>query len=223
MKHRRVASALVAAMASAPLHHAYAKPLKPLAPHFQASENARARVPEGVHNHPRRPRTPGSGQLMQPQGPSRGSVAAKAVAARKACQPHLADIRSAERRKGFPAGTLEALLYTESRCRPKAEHKRTRARGLGQFVPSGAAAVGRIQRDRGEPAPWFRYADAWDPAESIAAAAELLAFGLELCGGLAEALRLYNTGRCGKPSAFSRTVLRLAAALRFVFELEPTS
>ena len=88
---------------------------------------------------------------------------------------------------------------------------------------SGAAAVGRIQRARGEK-PWVTYAKTLDPVASIHAAAELLAWSLEVCGSLAEAITVYNRGgRCGKPNAFSRGVLRLAAELRALTGEEPTS
>jgi len=147
------------------------------------------------------------------------SIHREAEQAHKAGQPYRAHVKAAAKAHGLDGHTLEALLYKESGFDAKAYHKRTKARGLGQHVPSGAAAVGRIQRARGE-TPWFTYARTLDPVASIHAAAELLAFGLELCGGLAEAIRMYNTGRCGKPNAFSRAVLRLAAAIRFVTEIE---
>ena len=89
------------------------------------------------------------------------------------------------------------------------------------FVPSGAAAVGRLQRARGD-ATWFRHRDAFDARKSIEAAGELLAYLLETCGSLSEAIGAYNTGRC-RSNAFSRAVLRLAAAIRFVTETEPRS
>jgi hypothetical protein len=152
--------------------------------------------------------------------PPRPSIHKQAEQAVKACQPYLADIRRAEQAKGLPRHTLTALGFTESRCQPKAENQRTRARGWGQFVPSGAAAVGRIQRDRGEPAPWFTYAKTLDPVASIRAAAELLAYGLETCGSLVRAIGMYNSGHC-TDSRFARAVLRLAEAIRFVAGEEP--
>lgn len=149
------------------------------------------------------------------------SIERKAEAARKACQPYAEHIRKAEKAKNLPRHVVTGLLYTESRCKPDAENKKSKARGVGQFTPSGAAAVGRIQKQRGDKAPRFSYAATFDPVASIRAAAELVALGLELCGGLAEALRLYNSGSCGKPSAFSRAVLRLAEAIRRVAGEEP--
>jgi hypothetical protein len=209
---RRVAAAVVAAMAGAPAN-VYAKPPKP-AHHAQTHQDAPTRARAGTGKTPQ----PGARRPSQALlGPLQGL--SKAHAARKACQPYAAHIRAAEQAKGLPLHTLTALGFTESRCDPKAENQRTRARGWGQFVPSGAAAVGRIQRARGE-TPWFTYARTLDPVASIHAAADLLAFGLELCGGLAEAIRMYNTGKCGKPNAFSRAVMRLAAAIRFVTEIE---
>jgi hypothetical protein len=155
--------------------------------------------------------------------PPRPSIHREAEASVKACQPYRQTIKAAEKAKKLPRHTLTALGFTESGCDPKAEHKRTKARGWGQFVPSGAAAVGRIQRAKGEPAPWFSYARTLDPVASIHAAAELLAYSLELCGGLAEAITAYNTGHCGRPNAFARAVLRLASAIRLIAGEEPTT
>lgn len=211
MKHRRVASALVASLASGPVD-VYAKPPKP-AHHAQTHQDARnARARGYGTRQPVGPRRPS--QALP--GPSQGL--SKAHAARKACQPYAGHIRAAEQAKGLPAKTLEALVYAESRCNPRAEHKRTGARGLGQHTASGAAAVRRILRARGE-APWFRHVDAFDPAKSIHAAAELLAWGLETCGSLVEAIGAYNSGTCTE-SRFARAVLRLAAFIRFVTETE---
>jgi hypothetical protein len=117
---------------------------------------------------------------------------------------------------------LTALGFSESGCKANAHNKDTDARGWGQQTPGGAVAVRRILRTRGE-TPWFKHSDAWDARKSINAAAELLAYGLEVCGGLAEAIRLYNTRSCGKPNAFARGVLRLAAAIRALTGEEPTS
>lgn len=144
--------------------------------------------------------------------PPKPSIHKQAEAARKACAPYAGHIEAAERANKLRRHTLTALLYSESKCKPTAEHKRSRARGVGQFTPSGAAAVGRIQRARGE-ASWFTYAKTLDPVESIRAAAELVAFSLELSGSLTEAIGAYNTGRLVS-NRFSRAVLRLAAALR---------
>ena len=132
--------------------------------------------------------------------------------ARAAARPYAPTVRETSNRWGLPPHLLEALLWRESRFRPDARHKRTKARGIGQFVPSGAAAVGRIQRERGV-SRWFTYARAADPIASIYAAAEFVAFLLDLCGGLSEAIGGYNSGRCGS-NAFSRSVLRLADWLR---------
>jgi len=215
MRHRRVASAFVAAMAGGPVN-VYAKPPKP-AHHAQTHQDApyaRARgygTPE-----PPGPRTGSQGLPGGSQGLS------KAHAARKACQPYAGHIRAAEQAKGFPLHTLTALGFTESRCDPKAENKRTRAKGWGQFVPSGAAAVGRIQRARGQ-TPWFTYARTLDPVASIHAAAELLAYALDVCGSLLAAVGLYGSGKCGGAPSFARRVLRLADALRMMANAETRS
>jgi soluble lytic murein transglycosylase-like protein len=157
---------------------------------------------------------------VQPQGPSRG-LAAQAEQAHKACQPYREHLQAAEKAKKLPAHTLEALIWSESRCNPKAENKRTRARGLGQFVPSGAAAVGRIQRAKGEPAPWFSYSQAFQAVPSIRAAAELLAYALDVCGSLVAAVGMYGSGKCSGAPSFARRVLRLADALRALSGEEP--
>ena len=155
--------------------------------------------------------------------PPRPSIHREAEAAVKQCQPYAGHIRAAEKAKGLARHSLTALLWSESRCQPDAHNRRSGARGLGQHTRSGAAAVGRIQRARGE-APWFTYAKALDPVASIQAAADLLAWSLELCGGLAEAVTLYNRGgACGRPNAFSRAVLRLAGAIRMLAGEEPRS
>jgi hypothetical protein len=137
-------------------------------------------------------------------------------------RPYADTTKAAAQGKGLDRYTLEALLLKESGMDAKAYHKRSKARGVAQFTPSGAAAVGRLQKRRGIK-DWFTYAKTLDPVASIHAAAEFLAFLLELCGGMAEAIRAYNTGSCGKPNAFSRSVMRLAAFLRFATEMEPTS
>lgn len=211
---RRVAAAVVAAMAGAPVD-VYAKPPKPAhhaQTHQDGSLRARARV-RGTE--PVGPRTAPVGPAVQRHGLS------KAVAARKACQPYREHIRAAEQDKKLPAHTLEALIWSESRCDPKAEHKRTRARGLGQFVPSGAAAVGRIQRARGDAAPWFTYAQAFQAVPSIKAAADYLEHALLRCGSLLAAVGMYGSGRCAGAHTFARGVLRLAAELRALTGEEP--
>ena len=155
--------------------------------------------------------------------PARPSIHREAEQARKACSPWAQHVQAAAKAHGLDGHTLEALVWLESRCRPAARSKRSGARGMGQHTRSGAAAVGRIQRASGV-TPWFTYARTLDPIASIHAAATLLVHGLELCGGLAEAVTLYNRGgRCGKPNAFSRAVLRLAAALRWAAGEEPRS
>ena len=159
-----------------------------------------------------------AGAPMDSHAKPRPSIHREAQAARQACAPYAGHIEAAEKVNKLRRHTLTALLYSESRCRPDAESKKG-ARGLGQHTRSGAAAVGRIQQDKGDPKPWFSYARTLDPVASIRAAADLLAFGLELCGGLAEAIRMYNTGRCGPPSTFARRVLRLADWLRAAEEL----
>ena len=212
---RRVAAAVVAAMAGAPVN-VYAKPPKP-AHHAQTHQDSRYARARGYGTP--QPVGPGTGSQAHPSAPQGLS---KAHAARRACQPYAGHIRAAEQAARLPLHTLTALGFTESRCDPKAHNKRTDARGVKQFTPGGAAAVRRILKARGE-TPWFKHADAWDPVKSIHAAAELVAWGLEVCGGLAEAIVAYNRGRCGKPNAFSRAVLGLAALLRFTFGAEPTS
>ncbi len=159
--------------------------------------------------------TPVNGQTKP-----RPSIHREAEAAHKAAQPYRQAIRDAEQAHKLPSHTLEALIWRESRFNPKAHNKRTGARGLGQHVPSGAAAVGRIQRAKGEPAPWFTYARTLDPVASIHAAAELLAFGLTVCGSLVAAVGQYNSGRC-RQSSFARAVLRLADAIRVLSGEEP--
>ena len=150
--------------------------------------------------------------------PQAAKVRQMAEEARAACRPYAARIRRAERAKKLRDGVLTALLWRESRCKPDASNERTGARGIGQFVPSGAAAVGRIQRARGA-ARWFRYRDAFDASASIVAAAELLAYGLEVCGSLVAAVGQYNSGRCVE-SRFARAVLRLADAIRALADKE---
>lgn len=144
----------------------------------------------------------------------------QAEAARKACQPYHAEMRKAEKAKNLPTHTLEALGFTESRCQPRAENKRTRARGLKQFTPGGAAAVGRLQRARGQ-TPWFTYAQALEAAPSIRAAADYLEHALIRCGSLLAAVGMYGSGKCRGASDFARGVLRLAAELRALTNEEP--
>ena len=214
---RTLAGVLAGGAVLAPLH-SHANPPKP-AHHSQAPQNARVRAyGPGGYQHPPEPRTGAVGSTVKRQGPSWG-LAGEAERAHKAGQPYREHVKAAAKAHGLDGHTLEALLYKESGFDAKAYHKRTKARGVSQFVPSGAAAVGRMQRARGA-TDWFTYAKTLDPVASIHAAAELLAFGLELCGGLAEAIRMYNTGKCGRPNAFSRAVTRLAAAIRFVTEIE---
>ena len=150
--------------------------------------------------------------------PVKPGIHRQAESAVQACQPYAEHIKAAERANGLARHSLTALLWSESRCKATAYNKWSKAAGMGQHTRSGAAAVGRIQRARGE-TTWFTYARALDPVASIQAAATLLAYGLETCSSLVEAIGLYNTGHC-RPNAFSRAVLRLAAAIRFVMELE---
>lgn len=134
--------------------------------------------------------------------------------------PHDLVIAESSKRWGHDPFVLDGLLTRESGKQTGVHHKRTKARGISQFVPSGAAAVGRLQRKRGL-RDVFTYAKALDPREAIPAAAELLAYLMDVCGGLHEALVAYNRGSCGRPNAFSRSVLRIANALRVAAALPP--
>jgi len=95
---------------------------------------------------------------------------------------------------------LKGLHETESGQSPTPVRGDTLAAGISQFVPSGAAAVGNLQRRRGVKRP-FRYVDALDPVKSIHAAAELLNHLVDYCrvtnDNLAVLLSAYNTGKCG--------------------------
>lgn len=162
------------------------------------------------------------GAILAPvngQAKPRPSIHREAAAAVKQCQPYAEEIKKAERVKKLARHTLTAELYKESRCNPRAHNKKADARGLGQQTASGSAAVRRILKARGE-APWFKHADAFDPIKSIRAAAIFLAYGLEKCGSLVEAIGAYNSGRC-RQSSFARAVLRLADAIRAVAGEEP--
>jgi len=107
---------------------------------------------------------------------------------------------------------LRGLLWHESRLDPRAEHPSTGARGVAQFTRGGAAAVARLQRLRGVRLV-FSYARAFDPELAIPAAAELLRYLLDTCGGVHAALTAYNTGNCrARVPAFVRAVLGYAQA-----------
>lgn len=102
-------------------------------------------------------------------------------------------IADAAERWGLSPWLVRGLLHHESRLQARARNENTGALGVGQFVPSGAAAVGRLQRARGVARP-FTYRDALDPRLAIPAAAEMLAYLYDVCGGVWCALAGYNSG-----------------------------
>lgn len=116
---------------------------------------------------------------------------------------------------------LKGLFFKESGLKPKAENKETGARGLPQFTASGAAAAGRLQRQRGLKHV-FSYAKAFDPEQAIPAAAELLRYLVDVCGGLASALAAYNTGSCRSyVPGFVLDVVRFTNQFRMESALPP--
>jgi hypothetical protein len=123
------------------------------------------------------------------------------------------------------AFVLKGLLRKESEFNPYAEHEESGARGISQFTPSGAAAVGRLQRARGLSSV-FSYAKTLDPVASIHAAAEFLAYLRDACSllgdGVAFMLAGYNTGRCeGRVPGFVLAVVKHANRYRLESGLPP--
>lgn len=136
----------------------------------------------------------------------------------------LAIAEAAERWRVSP-WLLRGLLYHESRLEAGAARSDTGARGIAQFTPSGAAAVGRLQRARGVPRrEAFSYAMVLDPRVAIPAAAELLAYLRDVCGGLWCALAGYNTGNVrAVVTGFVRAVERHSNRFRTLAGLPPDS
>jgi hypothetical protein len=96
---------------------------------------------------------------------------------------------------------------------------------VAQFVPSGAAAVGNLQRRRGVKSQ-FSYRKALDPVASIHAAAELLDYLNDVCRGVALGVEVilagYNTGSCrARVSGFVHGVIKQANRLRTMSGLPP--
>ena len=145
------------------------------------------------------------------------------VKARKAPQkvplkPYADHTRVAEQKHGLPRHVIDSILYAESRGNPKARNRKSGAAGVAQFTAGGRKAVERIRRARGEQRWRFTLADAMDPVQAIAAAAELLAYLVDYCrGSLVRALGAYNTGRC-MVNGYARRVLRYAEFLRMLEE-----
>jgi len=110
-----------------------------------------------------------------------------------------ATIVDAAEKWGHDAFLLKGLLTKESELTAYAENENSGARGIAQFTPSGAAAVGRLQRARGLKGV-FSYARTLDPIASIHAAAEFLDYLRDACTVLGDGVALmlagYNTGSC---------------------------
>ncbi len=127
--------------------------------------------------------------------------------------PYALTIAAAADRWKHDPFVLDRLLWVESRHQSGRVNRRTGAAGIAQFTRSGAAAVGRLQRQRGVRRT-FTYRQALDPELAIWAAAELLAHLVDHCqGSLARAIGAYNTGRC-MVNDFARRVMRMAEWLR---------
>lgn len=109
--------------------------------------------------------------------------------------PHDLAIADAAERWGVSPWLMRGLLYHESKLQPAAVNEATGAAGVAQFTAGGRAGVSNLRRARGA-SPRFTLAHALDPREAIPAAAELLAYARDVCGGLWQALALYNTGSC---------------------------
>lgn len=133
--------------------------------------------------------------------------------ARMARSPYAAHIDRQARAHGVDSHVLHSLLWHESRMDPRARNPRTGALGLGQFVPSGRAAVSRIRRAKGQ--PWrFTANDALNPFFAISAAAELVAHLVDHCGSTLRGLGAYASGSCKRGLRQARRVIRYAEWLR---------
>lgn len=130
---------------------------------------------------------------------------------RLASKPYNAIIREATNQWKLSPALIQALLWKESRFNPKAVNKKTGARGIAQFVRSGAAAVGRLQKARGL-TNIFNYNKAFDPVQAIPASCELINYLIHRCKSLPEAIGAYNTGYC-TVNTFARSVIKLKKML----------
>jgi hypothetical protein len=113
---------------------------------------------------------------------------------------------------GLDPWVVSSLLWVESKMKPTAENMTSGALGLAQLTPGGRRAVENLRAKRGIVAPFTRLR-ALEPRDAIPAAAELLAYMIDRCGGLERGLRGYNTGSCGVPSGYVRDVMARSKAM----------
>ncbi|MDH5493035.1 MAG: lytic transglycosylase domain-containing protein [Myxococcales bacterium] len=123
------------------------------------------------------------------------------------------------RRHGVDPFLLAAVALRESGLNPFAEGG-AGERGIVQLHPRGVGSRVRFVRNDAYRSRCRRSADACQE-EVLDAGAALIAASMERCGGAAEGLGAYNTGRCGE-TGYSRRVLRERLRLLRLAKTRPT-
>jgi soluble lytic murein transglycosylase-like protein len=107
---------------------------------------------------------------------------------------------------------LTTVIAAESRCRHWKRNPISGARGLGQILPNGSANPRHLPESR-----------LYDPATNIELTAQHLARCLALCGGIGEAIGVYNGSKKCRSTSWSGRVLGMLEAVRVRWLRERTS
>ena len=121
---------------------------------------------------------------------------------------------------------MRALFEHESGLNPKVINPDTGAAGIGQMTAGGRYAAGNIRSWRTGVRESFTLKDALNPYKAIPAAAEMLAYAVDVCRGLGDGvaamLAWYNSGKCrAQVPGFVVSVVRIANRLRMESGLPP--
>lgn len=103
---------------------------------------------------------------------------------------------------------LVATIAAESHCESRAENPRTGARGLGQILPTGSAAIG------------YEPDELWDAGTNLDATSRHLARLGVLVGGFGPVTRLYHGHKRSAGWRHDRHVRKVLALLRRCFNEE---
>jgi hypothetical protein len=122
---------------------------------------------------------------------------ANAASVRETCA-HLDGYVAKASAYGPPMALLTAVLFAESTCRVDAINKRTGARGPGQILPNGSAALD------------FSVAEITDPWLNVLLTSGHLMKCKRLCGTWRGAVRVYHGhARCSGKSGHADKVIRI--------------